>query len=50
MSQDEGMYESPVETLEKAIGFRLNFEGFPSKGPHIPLTLREAHGIQCFMR
>ena len=41
MSQDEGMFESPVETLEKAIGLRLIWTG----GNHITLTLREAHGI-----
>ena len=27
ISQDEGMSESPVETLEKAIGFRLIWTG-----------------------
>ena len=27
MSQDEGMSEFPVETLEKAIGFRLIWTG-----------------------
>ena len=27
MSQDEGMCESPVETLEKAVGFRLIWTG-----------------------
>ena len=27
ISQDEGMFESPVETLDKAIGFRLIWSG-----------------------
>ena len=27
MSEDEGMYESPVETREKAVGFRLIWTG-----------------------
>ena len=27
MSQDEGMFESPVETLEKAVGLRLIWIG-----------------------
>ena len=27
MSQDEGMSESPVETLEKAVGVRLIWTG-----------------------
>ena len=36
MSQDDGLSESPVETLEKAVGLCLIWTG-----PHIPLTPRE---------
>ena len=36
ISQDEGMSECPVETIEKAVGVRLIWTG----GPHIPLTLK----------
>ena len=45
MSQGEGMSQSPVETLEKAVGLRLIWTG-----DQITLTPREAHGIQCFKR
>ena len=46
MSQDEGMSESPVETLEEAVGLRLIW----TRGNHIILTPQEAHGIQCLKR
>ena len=46
MSQDEGMSESSVETLEKAVSSPPHLD----RGNHITLTPREAHGIQCFKR
>ena len=38
ISHDEDMSESPVETLEKAVGVRLMW-----RVAHITLTPREAH-------
>ena len=43
ISQDEGMSESSVETLEKTLVPRLIWTG----ASHL-LTLREARGVQCF--
>ena len=45
MSQDEGMSESPVETLEKPI-----VPSHLDRGNHITLMPRAAHGIQGFKR
>ena len=45
-AQDEGMSESPVEALEKAVGLRLIWTGEIIS----LLTPRETHGIQCFKR
>ena len=45
LTQHEAMYESPVETLEIALGARLIWTG----SSH-PLTLREAREVHCFKR
>ena len=45
IEKDEAMYESPVENLEKALGARLIWTV-----SSYPLTLREAHRVQCFKR
>ena len=43
IAQDEAMYESLVENLEKDLCARLIWTG----SSH-PLTFREARGVQCF--
>ena len=43
ISQDKGMSESSVQTLEKALGPNLIWTG----ASH-PLPPRETHGVQCF--
>ena len=45
MSQDEGMSESPVENLEKAVGLESSGQG---ETHHFDTS--RAHGIQCFKR
>ena len=45
IEQDEAVYESPVENLEKALGARLIWTG----SSHL-LKLREAWRVQCFKR
>ena len=45
ISEDEGMSESAVETIEKALVFRII-----SKQASHPSAPREACGVQCFNR
>ena len=45
ITEDEAMYETHVETIEKALGARLIWTG----SSH-PLANLEARGVECFKR